>query len=114
MCTIIGSGKGVLPFGNVFQGFSWINNRKHCLNDSIKPRRKCQGCDYEKDCGGGCPATNFLTSENIFVPNNESCKLFFCHKRINTYMRKRHDKVFGTNWYFRVKELCEESGIRLL
>jgi radical SAM protein with 4Fe4S-binding SPASM domain len=48
------TGKGILPFGNVFQGFTWIENRYHCLNDKIESRKKCEGCDYEKVCGGEC------------------------------------------------------------
>ncbi|MDR2439524.1 MAG: SPASM domain-containing protein, partial [Planctomycetaceae bacterium] len=99
MCTIMGSGKGVLPFGNVFQGFTWIQNRYHCLNDKIEPRKKCQGCDYEKVCGGGCPAINYLESGNIFIHGEEGCKMFLISNRVNSYMKKRHDEIFYTQWY---------------
>jgi radical SAM protein with 4Fe4S-binding SPASM domain len=81
-CESVGCSRNVcsttmclLPFGNVFQGITWIDNRKHCLNDSIDPRRKCQGCDYEKDCGGGCPATNFAYTGSVYIPGDEECKI---------------------------------------
>jgi radical SAM protein with 4Fe4S-binding SPASM domain len=114
MCTIMGPGKGILPFGNVFQGFTWINNRKHCLNDSIKPRRKCQGCDYEKVCGGGCPATNFAETGNVFIPNDEACTIGLISRRIDVYMRRHHDDVFGTDWCNQTKKICLDKRLCLL
>ncbi len=104
LCTIMGSGKGILPFGNVFQGFIWIDNRKHCLNDSAKPRLKCQGCDYEKVCNGGCPATNFAETGSVYIPDDEACKLILICRRIDQYMRRRHDEVFGTDWTSRFEK----------
>ncbi|MDR0609365.1 MAG: radical SAM protein [Planctomycetaceae bacterium] len=109
MCTIMGQGKGILPFGNVFQGFTWIQNRYHCLNDKIEPRKKCKGCDYEKVCGGGCPAINYAETENIYIPNDGACKLFFNHRRIDVYMRQRHDETFGTNWTLRTENNIKET-----
>jgi uncharacterized protein len=114
MCTIMGTGKGILPFGNVFQGFSWINNRKHCLNDSIKPRRKCQGCDYEKDCGGGCPATNFAETGSVYVSGTDACNLGLVWRQINAYMRRRHDEVFGTDWAGHTESVCREKCLLIV
>jgi uncharacterized protein len=98
MCTIMGPGKGILPFGNVFQGFTRIDNRRQCLNDSLEPRHKCKGCDYERNCGGGCPATNFFASGDTYVPDDVSCKFVLVCRDIDVYMRKRHDEVFNTDW----------------
>jgi uncharacterized protein len=96
LCAITGPGRGA--FGNVFQGLTWIRNRYHCLNDTIEPRVKCKGCDYEKTCGGGCPATNFAAMGNVYIPDDEACKLGLICRRIDRYVRRRHDEVFGTNW----------------
>jgi radical SAM protein with 4Fe4S-binding SPASM domain len=106
MCTIMGPGKGILPFGNVFQGVTWVYNRRHCLNIDRTPRHKCCGCDYEKVCGGGCPATNFEKTGSVYLPNIESCKLGVICRRIDIYVRRRHDEVFGTKWVQLVKEKC--------
>jgi radical SAM protein with 4Fe4S-binding SPASM domain len=111
---IMGTVTGILPFGNVFQGFSWINNRKHCLNDSIKPRYKCQGCDYEKVCGGGCPATNFVETGNVYVPGYEECKLGLVWRRVNVYMRHRHDEIFDTDWVKRAETICREKCLLMV
>ncbi|MDR1922823.1 MAG: radical SAM protein [Planctomycetaceae bacterium] len=113
MCTIMGHGKGILPFGNVLQGFTLINNRKHCLNDSIKSRRKCQGCDYEKSCGGGCPATNYERTGSIYLQGDEECETSLIYNRINEYMRKRHDDVFNTDWSNYVRRTRIEKSLPL-
>jgi len=114
MCTIMGPGQGILPFGNVFQGFTWNHNRLCCLNACIGPRKKCQGCDYVKICGGGCPATNYAETGDVFIPGDEACKLGLICRRIDRYMRQRHDEVFGTDWSKRTEQLCQETDLPLV
>jgi radical SAM protein with 4Fe4S-binding SPASM domain len=114
MGTIMGPGKGVLPFGNVFQGLTRHHNRLHCLNDEITPRKKCQGCDYERRCGGGCPATNFAETGNVYIPGDEACKLGLICRRIDAYMRRRHDEIFKTDWSRRCNQLCQEKNLLLI
>jgi len=108
LCTIMGPGRGVLPFGNVYQGFTWIRNRHHCLNNKIEPRLKCRGCDYERLCSGSCPATNFAETGSVYVPGDVACKMVVTCRRIDKYMRLRHDEVFGTDWTGQIRK--EERG----
>jgi sulfatase maturation enzyme AslB (radical SAM superfamily) len=79
------------------------------LNDSVKPRHKCRGCDYEKNCGGGCPATNFIGTGSVYVPGDTECQLGLVCRRVNVYMRRRHDEVFGTDWAGRVEITSREK-----
>jgi radical SAM protein with 4Fe4S-binding SPASM domain len=109
MCTIIGTRKGVLPFGNVFQGFTWIQNRYHCLNDKIEPRKKCQGCDYEKVCGGGCPATNVQETASVYIPDDIVCKFGLISRRIDHFFRCCHDEIFDTIWTLHAETLCKKG-----
>jgi len=80
-----------------------MRNRHPCLDTRIEPRLKCKGCDYEKDCGGGCPATNFAETGNVCIPGEAECKLGLVWRRINVHMRQRHDELFGTDWTNRVE-----------
>ena len=34
----------------------------------------------------------------MYIPDDEACKLALICRRIDKYMRKRHDKIFGTDW----------------
>jgi radical SAM protein with 4Fe4S-binding SPASM domain len=64
LCTSLGPGQGVAPLGNIFQGFTRPDNRLKCLDRTDRYRLKCQACDLNKVCSGGCPATNQADSGN--------------------------------------------------
>lgn len=98
LCTIMGPGKGVYPLGNVFQGYTQIDNRQLFLGESVSRRIRCGNCEFNKICGGGCPATNAADTGNVFLPGDVECKLGLIYRRVNEYMRRRHDEVFGTSW----------------
>jgi hypothetical protein len=44
-----------------------------------------------------CPATNCAETGGA-IPGDESCKLGLIWRRVNVYMQKRHDEIFGTDW----------------
>ena len=98
LATIHGPRKGILPMGNVFQGFTAINNRRQLLITELGPRRRCAACELTRTCSGGCPAINHSCTDDIFTCDTLSCKLTFIGERVDDYMRRRHDEVFGTNW----------------
>ena len=95
LATITGMRNGVLPFGNVFQGYTRPENRKKFLVSHTGPREKCQTCEFNKVCAGGCPAVNFKATDDIYDPDDLSCKIVFVNQRIHDYMRDRHQEVFG-------------------
>ena len=57
LATILGSGKGVLPMGNVFQGFTAVQNRMALLVTDAGPGQ-VRRVRVEAACAGGCPAVN--------------------------------------------------------
>jgi uncharacterized protein len=103
LCTIHGPGKGINPLGNVFQGFTNVENRLLCFDDSDKRRPTCRGCEFHDTCSGGCPATNHADTGSVFVSGDVACKMVPIMRRVNDYMRRRHDEVFGSDW-------CESHG----
>ena len=98
LATILGEGQGVLPMGNVFQGFTRIDNRSAFLITELGPRQKCQGCELRRTCNGGCPAVNAAAGGHIFQSDDISCKMSFIGKRVDEYVRRRYKEVFGTRW----------------
>jgi uncharacterized protein len=98
LATILGPRRGVLPMGNVFQGFTTIENRKQLLITEVGPRLKCVGCELKRECSGGCPAVNYYYANDVFECDDLSCKLTLIGLRVDDYMRLRHDEVFGTKW----------------
>jgi uncharacterized protein len=114
MCTIMGTGKGILPFGNVFQGFSMIYNRYHCLNDSIKPRQKCHMCYCSKICAGGCPAINVVETGSLYQASDSSCKLGLILRYIENYFRQRNDEIFFTDWNTQFHNLCLKTSVPII
>ena len=95
LISIMDDHKSVLPLGNVFQGFTRIENREPLLNMAIGPRKKCAGCGLQNFCSGGCPATNVAASGSIFVPPEIDCRFTFIHNRVFQHFRRRHGEVFG-------------------
>lgn len=105
MANITGLGNGVLPLGNVFQGFTRIQNRKPLLNASIVPREKCRKCEFKDRCSGGCPALSYSCTGSIYLPGEIGCKIWFISDRIDEYMKRRYKEVFG-------REIDEEDKTR--
>jgi radical SAM protein with 4Fe4S-binding SPASM domain len=97
MATIMGPGNGALPLGNVFQGYTRIDNRRCCLDATVEHRQTCRCCELREFCGGGCPATNFADTGNTYLPGDTACKLVFISRRVNEYVRRRRQDVFGAN-----------------
>ncbi len=95
LATITGMRNGVLPFGNVLQGFSRIQNRAQFLISEVGPREKCAQCEFKKECGGGCPAVNFKATGSIYDPDDLGCKIVFINQRVHAYMSNRTKEVFG-------------------
>jgi len=90
--------------GNVFQGFTLIGNRQQFMMTDVGPRRTCMRCDLKRECSGGCPALNYYYTDDVFACDDVQCKLTFVGERVDDYMRRRHDEVFGTNWRRRPSE----------
>jgi len=97
LATITGMHNGVLPFGNVFQGFTRIENRAQFLHSSVGPREKCRSCEFNDVCGGGCPAVNYKATGSIHDPDDLGCRIVFINQRLHSYMRRRTAEVFGAD-----------------
>ncbi len=97
LATITGMRNGVLPYGNVFQGFTRIENRMKFLISEVGPREKCAQCEFKEECGGGCPAVNYKATGSIYDPDDLGCRIVFINMRVHEYMRKRTSEVFGNN-----------------
>ena len=109
LATIQGPGCGIVPIGNVFQGFTHTHNRLQCLDVTDTYRVKCKQCEYRERCGGGCPATNQAETGKYHIPGDSMCKLVMIGFRVSEYMCRRHDEVFGTDWSSRQKKtVCKE------
>ena len=97
LATITGMRNGVLPYGNVFQGFTRIQNRAQFLISEVGPRDKCAQCEFKDECGGGCPAVNYKATGSIYDPDDLGCRIVFINQRVHEYMRQRTKEVFGSN-----------------
>jgi uncharacterized protein len=95
LATITGMHNGVLPFGNVFQGFTRVENRLQFMHTDVGPREKCRECEFNKVCGGGCPAVNYKATGSIHDPDDLGCRIVFINQRIHRYMQQRTAEVFG-------------------
>lgn len=98
LATITGMHNGVLPFGNVQQGFTRIENRMQFLVSEVGPREKCSACEFREVCGGGCPAVNYARTQSIYDPDDLSCRIVFVTQRVHAYMQRRHREVFGDRY----------------
>ena len=97
LATITGMHNGVLPYGNVFQGFTRIDNRAKFLIPDVGPRYKCRRCEFRDGCPGGCPAVNYKDTGRIYDPDYLGCRIVFINQRVHSYMRQRTKEVFGTS-----------------
>lgn len=97
LATITGMHNGVLPYGNVFQGFTRIENRLQFMHTDVGPREKCRDCEFNRVCGGGCPAVNYKATGSIHDPDDLGCRIFFINQRVHQYMRRRTADVFGAS-----------------
>lgn len=97
LATITGMHNGVLPYGNVFQGFTRIENRLQFMHTTVGPREKCRNCEFNDVCGGGCPAVNYKATGSIFDPDDLGCRIVFINQRVHGYMRQRSREVFGSD-----------------
>jgi len=89
LANITGVGNGVLPLGNIFQGYTRSKNRADLLDPTIKKRADCVGCVYIGRCSGGCPAVNASTGDSIFS-SVENCKRDIeVYDRIIEYAKRR-------------------------
>ena len=96
LATITGMHNGVLPYGNVFQGFTRAENRLTFLHADIGPRAKCKKCEFKEVCGGGCPAVNYKATGNIHDPDDLACRIVFINQKVHAYMRHRTAEVFAS------------------
>lgn len=95
LATITGMHNGVLPYGNVFQGFTRIENRLQFMHTEVGPRHKCAQCEFADVCGGGCPAVNYKATGSIHDPDDLGCRIVFINQRVHSYMRNRTAEVFN-------------------
>lgn len=95
LATIQGMHNGVLPLGNVIQGFTRPDNRAKFLISQAGPRIQCKACELRESCSGGCPAVNFAHTGSIYLPDPLSCRIVFVNEQVHDYMSKRHREIFG-------------------
>lgn len=82
--------------GNIFDGFTEIQNRLTLLNHTEDIRPKCQNCSLARRCNGGCYAANLTDTGCIFQPSDTYCKLIYAQITAADYARKRL-KELGLN-----------------
>ena len=75
--------------GNVFDGFTGIQNRLTLLNHTEVVRPKCKDCFLAKRCNGGCYAANLTDTDCIFHPSDTYCKLIYAQITAADYASKR-------------------------
>jgi uncharacterized protein len=95
LANITGLGNGVLPLGNVLQGFTRIENRQPLLDSTLTHRKKCAACDLQKTCAGGCPAINAAATGSIYEPEEMTCQTYVIFERVVQYFRRRYAEVLG-------------------
>jgi uncharacterized protein len=95
LANIAGAGHGILPMGNVIQGFTRIENRQPLLIATLEPRTTCAKCDLRKTCAGGCPAVNAAATGCIYEPETVACRIQAIHEKARQYLRRRYGEVFG-------------------
>jgi uncharacterized protein len=91
--------------GNVFEGFTKIQNRLTLLNHTENIRPKCKDCFLAKRCNGGCYAANLTDTGCLFYPSNTYCKLIYAQIIAADYARKRLKELGLKNvsWLSEVK-----------
>lgn len=94
LANITGARRGVLPMGNVFQGFTRIDNRRAFLGSTLGPREKCGQCTLQNVCAGGCPAVNAAAHGGIYEPDETACQISFVQQRARQYLRRRYAELF--------------------
>lgn len=89
LATINGVGKGVLPLGDVFSGFTNAQPRSLLCDGTDRLRIKCHSCKIAERCTGNCPATNYAETGNIFESGPEGCAFSWVYDRMSDYATKR-------------------------
>jgi len=84
--------KGFLPFGNVFDGFTDLEARAKLIDPGFDKRVKCQKCDLQNDCAGGCPAVNWQMTGSIFVQHAVECKFTRAILKVKDYIQRRMEE----------------------
>lgn len=74
LLSIKSTDEGLLPLGDVSEGFTDLTVRRHLTDPTPVYRSKCTSCGFRTVCAGGCPATNFEETGEIFVPGGISCE----------------------------------------
>jgi len=70
----LNNSKGALPIGDIFNGFTHLENRVQLLDDSAWKRIDCIHCNYRDRCNGGCPAVNYEETGSVFSPAYGECQ----------------------------------------
>ena len=91
------SGQEILPLGNVFQGFTRMQNRDDLQDSTAQRRIKCRSCTDNGKCSGGCPAINGEATGSIFAPFDGCLKKNENYAKIVEHIirRKREDGLSG-------------------
>jgi len=74
--------KDTHKLGDIWNGVTALTTRRDLLNTHPSTRPKCITCADADDCAGGCPATNYEATGNIFDPAPLECALVPIIKRI--------------------------------
>jgi uncharacterized protein len=82
-------GEGILPLGDIWNGFTNYRARSLLNNMTADPRPQCQRCDVADFCTGNCPATNFEATGSIFLSGPEDCAFTRIFHETNLYLVNR-------------------------
>jgi len=81
--------KGFLSLGNVFDGFTDLEARAQLTHMGYEKRPRCQKCDLQNDCAGGCPAVNWQMTGSIFECHPVDCKFTRAILGVKDYIQGR-------------------------
>ena len=95
-----GSAHAPLPLGSVGTGFSNPDNRLKLLNHTSEPRSKCQSCELNNHCSGGCYAASIADTGDMYTPADYYCRLMFAQKQVADYARSRLKELQIDNLYW--------------
>jgi radical SAM protein with 4Fe4S-binding SPASM domain len=81
--------RGFLSLGNVFDGFTDLVARAQLTHMGYERRPRCQKCDLQNDCAGGCPAVNWQMTGSIFECHPVDCKFTRAIMGVKDYIQGR-------------------------
>ena len=95
LMTITEQHNALLPLGSLDKGWDNLYHR-YLLNDnSLKSRQSCKSCELADECTGGCPATNWESTKNIYNCGRWHKTFVGIYQEIGKYFSDRWEERTG-------------------